>query len=357
MANFTLADSEGTSAKTNIKVIGVGGAGGNAMNAMIEQGIKDVEFIAVNTDYDALQRMNADVRVQIGEKLTKGLGAGGKPETGRDAAEESIDELSKALKGANMVFIAAGMGGGTGTGAAPVVARLAKEMGILTVAFVTTPFRFEGSRKMRLAEAGIAELRGNIDSLIIVPNQKLLELETLTMREGFERSNQVLRDDVKSVAEIITVVNYSNIDFADIRSTMQDSGIAHMAIGRGNGKDRAMEAAQSVLSSPLLETSLKGAKRIIINILMSPDTLLDDVDKISSIIEEQADPDVMIIPGYGWDENMKEEIEVVVIATDFPRDEETKSGVTKVETDEKTPVITEASVADGLNDLLQMFSK
>jgi cell division protein FtsZ len=359
MANFTV-ESEGSAAKTNIKVVGVGGGGGNAMNTMVEKGIKDVEFIAINTDSDALSRMQADVRIQIGEKLTRGLGAGGKPEIGRESAEETADEIAKAFKGADMVFISAGMGGGTGTGAAPVVARIAKEMGILTVAFVTTPFSFEGNKKMKLADAGIEELRKNIDALIVVPNQKLQKLDPMPFKEAFQRSNQVLTDDVKAVAEIITIVGDVNIDFADVKSTLKDCGVAHMAFGHGQGKDRATESAQNLLTSPLLETSLKGAKRLIVYMIMSADTMMEDVEKVSAIIQGEADADAEILPGYRWDDELKDQMNVVVIATDFPEDEERASGITKVDgAVEEAPeaATTNNSIVNDLQELISMFPR
>jgi cell division protein FtsZ len=358
MANFTV-ESDSSSAKTNIKVVGVGGGGGNAMNTMVENGIKDVEFIAINTDSDALSRMKADVRIQIGEKLTRGLGAGGKPEIGRESAEETADEIAKAFKGAEMVFISAGMGGGTGTGAAPVVARIAKEMGVLTVAFVTTPFSFEGNKKMKLADAGIEELRKNIDALIVVPNQKLQKLDPMPFKEAFERSNQVLCEDVKAVAEIITIVGDVNIDFADVKSTLKDCGVAHMAFGHGSGKDRASESAQNLLTSPLLETSLKGAKRLIVYMIMSADTMMEDVEKVSGIIQGEADADAEILPGYRWDDSLNDQMNVVVIATDFPEDEERASGITKVDgvPDAPEEAASNNSIVDDLQELISMFPR
>ncbi|MDE7278370.1 MAG: cell division protein FtsZ [Oscillospiraceae bacterium] len=264
-------DNEEVFSDINIKVVGVGGGGGNALNCMATEGIFDVEFIAVNTDAAALRSSKASTKVQIGEKLTRGRGAGNKPEIGERSAQENRDEIAAALKGATMVFIAAGMGGGTGTGAAPVVAEVAKEMDILTVAVVTKPFNFEQKAKMVQAERGIVELMKNVDSLVVIPNERLISTsdKPLTMKESFAMADNILKTGVKSIAELITVDGFINLDFADVETTMKNAGYAHMAIGHGSGKDKAAEAANAVITSPLLETSISGATRLLVNIVMS----------------------------------------------------------------------------------------
>ncbi len=309
----------------NIKVIGVGGGGGNALNCMVDAtDVSDIEYVTINTDAKALKNSKAATRIQIGAKLTKGRGAGNKPEIGQHSAEENIEEIEAALKGADMVFITAGMGGGTGTGAAPVVAKAAQQMGILTVAVVTKPFAFEREQKMRQAEAGIAELQKYVDSLIVIPNEKLLAgLEKApTMKESFALSDDILKTGVKSISDLIVEEGYINLDFADVSTTMKGAGYAHMAIGHGSGKDKAMEAAKAVISSPLLETSIAGARRLLINIAMSEDTLASDVDTASKMITEAAAPDVQFIFGAAFKEDMQDEMSVTVIAADFSRDDE-----------------------------------
>ncbi|MBR0484845.1 MAG: cell division protein FtsZ [Oscillospiraceae bacterium] len=309
----------------NIKVIGVGGGGGNALNCMVDAtDVSDIEYVTINTDAKALKNSKAATRIQIGAKLTKGRGAGNKPEIGQHSAEENIEEIEAALKGADMVFITAGMGGGTGTGAAPVVAKAAQQMGILTVAVVTKPFAFEREQKMRQAEAGIAELQKYVDSLIVIPNEKLLAgLEKApTMKESFALSDDILKTGVKSISDLIVEEGYINLDFADVSTTMKGAGYAHMAIGHGSGKDKAMEAAKAVISSPLLETSIAGARRLLINIAMSEDTLASDVDTASKMITEAASPDVQFIFGAAFKEDMQDEMTVTVIAADFSNGEE-----------------------------------
>lgn len=302
-----------------IKVIGVGGGGGNALNRMIEDGIQGVEYIAVNTDAMALSSSKAVTKVQIGQKLTGGRGAGAKPEIGEKSAQENKDEISAAISGSNMVFIAAGMGGGTGTGAAPVVAQLAHDMGILTIGVVTKPFGFEGKMKMQKAEAGIEELRQHVDALIVIPNSKLLSVSErkLTMMESFAMSDDILKTGVKAIAEIVTVESYMNVDFADVETTLKEAGLAHMAVGLGTGKDKVNEAFSSVVSSPLLETSLTGAKRLLLNVTFSPDVYLEDVNDLAVRIEEAAAPDVEIIFGSSPDERLDDAISVTVIAAGF----------------------------------------
>ena len=312
-------DNEEIYSDINIKVVGVGGGGGNALNCMATEGIFDVEFVAVNTDAAALRSSKASTKVQIGEKLTRGRGAGNKPEIGERSAQENRDEIAAALKGATMVFIAAGMGGGTGTGAAPVVAEVAKEMDILTVAVVTKPFNFEQKAKMIQAERGIGELMKHVDSLVVIPNERLISTneKPLTMKESFSLADNILKTGVKSIAELITVDGFINLDFADVETTMKNAGYAHMAIGHGSGKDKAAEAANAVITSPLLETSISGATRLLVNIVMSEDALSTDIDTATKLITEAADPDVELIFGASFDENMQDEINLTVIASGF----------------------------------------
>ena len=307
---------------TKIKVIGVGGGGGNAINRMVEAGVQGVEFISINTDKQVLMYSKATNKIQIGEKVTDGKGAGARPDVGKKAAEESMDVINESLNGADMVFITAGMGGGTGTGAAPVIAQMAKDKGILTVGIVTKPFNFEGKRRMTQAEEGIAELSQHVDSLIIIPNErlKLVSDEKITFANAFEIADDVLRQGVRSIAELITVPGLINLDFADVTSVMKDAGYAHMGVGRASGKDKAEEAAKMAITSPLLETSIQGSKGIIINISASPDITLDAVDAASSIISETADPDANIIFGVALDSSLDDEMIVTVVATGFGGD-------------------------------------
>ena len=302
-----------------IKVIGVGGGGGNAVNRMIDSGVKCVEFICINTDRQALMRSRATNKIQIGEKITRGKGAGSKPEIGQRAAEESRDEIVSALKGADMVFITAGMGGGTGTGAAPVVAQVAREMGILTIGIVTKPFSFEGQKRMTQAETGIAELREQVDSLVVIPNErlKLASQQRITLMNAFIVADDVLRQGVQSISDLILLPGLVNLDFADVTATMKDAGYAHMGVGRASGKDKAEVAANMAISSPLLETAINGAKGVIINVTASPDIGLDEIETASSLIAQQADENANIIWGAAFDEKMDDEISVTVIATGF----------------------------------------
>ena len=307
----------------NIKVIGVGGGGGNALNCMVASGVQDIEYIAINTDAKALNNSKATTRIQIGAKLTKGRGAGNKPAIGQQSAEENKEEIEAALKGAEMVFITAGMGGGTGTGAAPVVAKIAQEAGILTVAVVTKPFAFEREQKMAQAEKGIMELKKYVDSLIVIPNEKLLEGmdKPLTMRESFALADDILKTGVKSISDLIVEEGYINLDFADVSTIMKGAGYAHLAIGHGSGKDKAKEAANAVIASPLLETSIAGAKRLLINITMSEDILSSDVDNATKMITDKAADNVEFIFGTAFKEDMQDEMTITVIAAGF--DEET----------------------------------
>ena len=288
-----------------IKVVGVGGGGGNAVNRMADAGVQHVELVCMNTDRQALSRSQAKTRVQIGEKNTQGRGAGSKPEVGAKAAEESRELIAATLKGADMVFVTAGMGGGTGTGAAPVVAEIAKDMGALTVGIVTKPFAFEGKRRMDQAEKGIAELRKHVDSLVVIPNERL------------KLADDVLRQGVQSISDLIQIPGIVNLDFEDVKSIMQDAGYAHMGVGRAAGKDKAEQAAVAAISSPLLETAIAGAKGVIINIKSSPDIALDEIDVASQLITERASEDANIIWGAAFDETMEDEMMVTVIATGF----------------------------------------
>ena len=327
----------------NIKVIGVGGGGGNAVNCMVDSGVNDIEYIAINTDAKALNKSKATTRIPIGTKLTKGRGAGNKPEIGQRSAEENRDEIEAHLKGADMIFITAGMGGGTGTGAAPVVAKIAKEMDILTVAVVTKPFLFEREQKMAQAEKGIAELRKYVDSLIVIPNEKLLDgKQQLTMKQSFSLSDDVLKTGVKSISDLIVEEGYINLDFADVSTIMRGAGYAHMAIGHGSGKEKAKEAANAVISSPLLETSIAGAKRLLINIAMSEDVLSADVDEATKMITDTAADGVEFIFGTAFKEDMQDEMTITVIAAGFE--------------DTDAPAVEEAPAADeaatGIDDII-----
>ena len=304
---------------TTIKVIGVGGGGGNAVNRMVSDGLQGVEFIAMNTDQQALAKNHASVKVQLGSKLTKGRGAGADPEIGQRAAEESKDEIANALKGSQMVFITAGIGGGTGTGAAPVVAEVAHDLGILTVGIVTKPFSFEGKRKMGLAEQGIANLLMHVDSLIVIPNErlKMISQEKITLMNAFQAADNVLRQGVESISALINVPAFINLDFADVRSIMKDAGYAHMGVGSAKGAGKAENAAKAAISSPLLETSIAGAHGVIINITSSPDIGLEDVETAAGLITQSAHPDANIIWGTAFDENLSDEMRVTVVATGF----------------------------------------
>ncbi|MGM9641709.1 MAG: cell division protein FtsZ [Eubacteriales bacterium] len=315
----------------NIKVVGVGGGGNNAVNRMIDTDIKGVEFIAVNTDRQALRNSASPKQIAIGEKITKGHGAGANPEIGQRAAEENAEEIRASLAGADMVFIATGMGGGTGTGAAPVVARIAHEMDILTVAIVTKPFIFEGRRRMLQAEKGIEELRNYVDSLVIIPNERLKQVsETrITLKNAFEIADDVLRRGVQSISELINVPGFINLDFADVTSVMREAGYAHMGTGSATGKDKAELAAKAAISSPLLETSIKGATGILISITMSPDVGLEDADLASTMITAEAHPDANVIWGAAFDPELEDEMKITIIATGFdnPGHEEHKAPV------------------------------
>ena len=319
MSTMGFEFEQGLDNVVNIKVIGVGGGGGNAVNRMVENGVQGVEFVSINTDMQALNYSQATTKIQIGEKLTKGQGAGANPEIGRKAAEESKDQIAAALANTNMVFITAGMGGGTGTGAAPVVAQIARELGILTVGVVTRPFAFEGKKRLEQALSGIEELNKNVDSLVIIPNERLkyVSEQKITFKNAFEIADGVLRQAVKNISELITVPGFINLDFADVTSVMKDAGFAHIGTGSAAGKDKAAEAAREAISSPLLETSIDMAHGVIVSVIGSDDIGLDEVETAATMVQQAAHPDAHIIFGAFIDDTMDDEIRVVVIATGF----------------------------------------
>ena len=314
---------------TRIKVIGVGGGGGNVVNRMVRSGVTGVDFVVVNTDKQALNVASAEYKIQIGEKLTHGQGAGSDPEVGRKSAEESRSQITKALENTDMVFITAGMGGGTGTGAAPIVAEAAKEQGILTVGVVTKPFAFEGRRRMMQAEKGIEDLRGKVDSLVIIPNDRLKHAteQKVTFANAFEIADDVLRQAVLSISELIGETGFINLDFADVTAIMKDAGLAHMGVGRASGKDKAEAAARMAISSPLLETSINGARGILVNVSGPADISFEDVELAASMVQAAVHPDANTIFGAAFDETLNDEIRVTVIATGF---DEKKSADGKV---------------------------
>ena len=302
-----------------IKVIGVGGGGNNVVNRMVRSGTRGVDFVAVNTDKQALNVSSATYKIQIGEKLTHGQGAGSDPEVGRKSAEESRAQISKALEDTDMVFITAGMGGGTGTGGAPIVAEIAREQGILTVGVVTKPFGFEGHRRMQQAEKGIEELQGKVDSLVIIPNERLKHAtdQKITFANAFEIADDVLRQAVQSISDLIRDTGFINLDFADVTAIMKNAGMAHMGVGRAAGKGKAEEAARMAISSPLLETSIHGARGVLINVTGSMDIGLEEVEQAASLVQDAVHPDALTIFGATFDESMDDEIRVTVIATGF----------------------------------------
>ncbi len=302
-----------------IKVIGVGGAGNNAVNRMIESGLKGVEFISMNTDKQALLLSKANQKIQIGEKITKGLGAGANPEVGQRSAEESREEIAQNLKGADLVFITAGMGGGTGTGAAPVVADVAREMGILTIGVVTKPFSFEGKPRMQNAERGIKEMEPRVDTLVVIPNDRLLGAvgKGTSLLEAFRVADDVLRQGIQGISDLISMPSLINLDFADVRTTMKEKGLAHMGIGRSSGDSRAAEAAKQAISSPLLETTIDGARAVLINITGDPTLGLMEIEEAASLVAKAVDPNANIIFGAGIDDTMDDMVRITVIATGF----------------------------------------
>ena len=319
-------DNAVTDCGVKIKIIGVGGGGGNAASRMVAANVQGVDIYSLNTDKLAFRHSEVPNRVVIGEKITKGYGAGAKPQIGARAAEESAEEIREILEGADMVFVTAGMGGGTGTGAAPIVARMAREMDILTIGIVTKPFAFEGKRRMDQAEAGIAELAQYVDSLVVIPNErlKLISADKLTLSNAFTIADDVLRRGVQSISDLINVSGFINLDFADVTSVMKNAGYAHMGVGSATGKDKAEIAAKEAISSPLLETSIKGAKGVLINITVSPDVSLDEVDLASTLITNEANPDANVIWGVSFDHEMENAMHITIIATGFekkPEDE------------------------------------
>ena len=366
----------GPDSVVNIKVVGVGGGGNNVVNRMVKTGTKGVDFIAVNTDKQSLAVSSATYKIQIGEKLTNGQGAGSDPEVGRKSAEENRTQISKALEDADMVFITAGMGGGTGTGAAPIVADIAKELGVLTVGVVTKPFRFEGMRRMKQAEGGITELRNKVDSLVIIPNErlKLATDQKITMVNAFEIADDVLQQAVQSISDLIKNTGFINLDFADVSAVMKDAGRAHMGVGRAAGKNKAEEAARMAISSPLLETSINGAKGVLINVTGSMDIGLEEVETAANLVQEAAHPEANIIFGAAFDDTLEDELRVTVIATGFDevessmpskpftqagaKVEEKKAGEPAAPVEEPAPAQEKAVVSDDDWDILErIFSK
>ncbi|MBR3162881.1 MAG: cell division protein FtsZ [Clostridia bacterium] len=316
--NVTMMDGTAT-----IKVIGVGGAGNNAVNRMIDSGIKGVDFIAVNTDRQALQTSKAATKIQIGEKITRGLGAGANPDIGAQSAEESRAEISEVLRGADMVFVTAGMGGGTGTGAAPIVAQVAKEMGILTIAVVTKPFTFEGKKRLSQAERGIESLKGKVDTLVVIPNDKLLQIidRKTSIIEAFQLADDMLRQGVQGISDLIAIPGLVNLDFADVKTIMLNTGMAHMGTGTASGENRAEDAAKEAIQSPLLETSIEGARGVIINITGGESLGLHEVNTAAELVQRSVDPEANIIFGTVTDPTMDDEIKITVIATGFEKNE------------------------------------
>ncbi len=305
----------------SIKVVGCGGGGGNAVNRMVQAGLKGVEFIAVNTDMQALTMSGAHVKIQIGDKVTKGLGAGAVPEVGRRSAEESREEIAAALKGADLVFVTAGMGGGTGTGCAPVVAEIAREQGALTIAVVTKPFSFEGKQRMRNAEAGINDLKQRVDTLVVIPNDRLLQVVSkgTSMVEAFGIADDVLRQGIQGISDLIALPALINLDFADVKTVMESGGMAHMGIGYGDGENKMVQAAKNAISSPMLETTIDGARAVLINITGGADISIIEINEAANLIMEAADPDANIIFGAGIDESMGDQVRITVIATGFEK--------------------------------------
>ncbi len=339
-----------------IKVVGVGGGGGNAVNRMVAAGVRGVEFVAINTDKAALYLSKANQKIQIGDKTTNGMGAGGKPENGRAAAEESRDEIVAGIRSADMIFITAGMGGGTGTGAAPVVASIAKELGILTVGIVTKPFAFEGPKRMKQAEAGIAALREHVDSLVVIPNERLqfVSEQKITFKNAFEIADDVLRQGVQSISELINVTAMVNLDFADVKSIMLDAGYAHMGVGIATGRDKAEQAARAAISSPLIETSMENARGVIISITGSEDITLEEVTTASTIISEMAHPDATIIWGSQLDGSLEDTIRVTVVATGLGDEKKNDK-----KDDDLASIISSASVEDdeAIEEVISFFKK
>ena len=337
--NMILDNSTNKEYGVDIRVVGVGGGGSNAVNRMISSGLKGVEFIAINTDKQALRKSTAPTQLAIGEKITNGFGAGSNPEIGKRAADEAYNEIKQLLSGADMVFLTAGMGGGTGTGATPIVAKAAREMDILTVGVVTTPFSFEGKRRKDQALEGIEEISQYVDSLVVIPNDrlKLVSDARITLANAFSEADDVLRRGVQSISDLINVPGFINIDFADVTSVLADSGVAYMGMGRANGKDKAQEAAAMAITSPLLETSIKGAKGVIISISASADVGLEDVDLASTMIANECNPDASVIWGVAFDPELEDEMRITIIAANFDN-EESEAKVEVVEEVKEEPV-------------------
>ena len=336
-----------------IKVVGVGGGGNNAVNRMVEEGVRGIEFIALNTDKQALYSSRAETKLQLGEKITKGLGAGANPEIGSKSAEENRNEITEALKGADMIFITAGMGGGTGTGAAPVVAEIARELGILTVGVVTKPFTFEGKKRLTQAEKGIIELKDKVDTLVTIPNDRLLQIadKKTTMAQAFMMADEVLRHGIQGISDLISVPNLINLDFADVKTIMLDKGIAHMGIGQASGDNRATEAAKLAIKSPLLETSIEGAKSVLLNITGGGDLGIFEVNEAADLIRQSVDQDANIIFGAGIDESLGDSIKITVIATGFEEKPEEKVNKILKDRTTKREAVDSVHTEDNLGDL------
>ena len=357
----------------SIKVVGVGGGGNNVVNRMVRSGAQGVDFVAVNTDKQALNASSANYKIQIGEKLTGGKGAGSNPEVGRKAAEESRNQMAKALESTDMVFITAGMGGGTGTGAAPVVAEIAREAGVLAVGVVTKPFGFEGRKRMAQAEQGIEELRSKVDSLVIIPNERLKYAtdQKITFANAFAIADDVLRQAVQSISDLIRDTGFINLDFADVTAIMKDAGLAHMGVGRAAGKGKAEEAARMAISSPLLETSINGAKGVLINVTGSMDIGLEEVEQAATLVQQAVHPEALTIFGAPFDETLDDEIRVTVIATGFDEEQQeariTSNGGTAQAQAEKKPVLQPLDEVKGeqaqdemdksFDEILRIFNK
>ena len=342
-----------TESFARIKVVGVGGGGSNAVNRMIEEGLAGIEFVAINTDAQALLLSNSPTRVRIGDKLTRGLGAGGDPEIGQKAAEESAEDLYKVLKGTDMVFIAAGIGGGTGTGAAPIIAQIAKEVGALTIGVVTRPFTFEGAKRKKTAEDGINCLKEHVDTLIVIPNDRLLQIadKRASLQEAFKLADDVLRQGIQGISELITIPGLINLDFADVRTIMSEGGAALMAVGRASGEDRAREAAEQAISSNLLDITIDGARGILFNVTGGSDLSLFEVNQAAAIIKETAHPDVNLIFGAVIDPSMENELRVTVIATGFMR----SGGGRRIDRRPRSRTEAKAAITEGKDVVTEEF--
>lgn len=357
---FDIENAECIDCATKIKVIGVGGGGNNAVNRMIEAGVDGVEFVAINTDRAALIKSKAQTKVVIGEKLTKGQGAGSNPDVGAAAAEENLEDINNAIKGSDMVFITAGMGGGTGTGAAPVVAKLAHDMGILTVAVVTKPFKFERDKRMAQAEAGIAQLSANVDAIIVIPNERLKQLSStrITVLNAFVEADNILKHGVQSISDLVIKDGLINLDFADVKSIMLNSGYAHMGVGAATGKEKAETAAKLAISSPLLETSISGARGILVNFTCPSDFALDELDTAADMITNEAHPDAKVIIGYVVDDTLNDEVRVTVVATGFVKDDVKDSTISDSSVKETAPAAEKPQSDSGDYDkIFDIFSK